>query len=213
MNLGRETKNAVSSRSRIGGSACSTRSLTKKLDKKERNKTKANMKTVTHSERSNINKPINKLVKFVTSPYSRSRETCEQENKISDRSCEQKKNSFKNLSSIDSIEKIGEGQNSEKGHYNTHNQKILNKRSHSLDCKEDILPCVALGNKTRRQSCAISNEVSYLSSNVKRFKPKMDALDRRTASKRVCVQHVGKNADDNHQNLCNDENLPRRYER
>ena len=109
------------------------------------------MKTVTHSERSNINKPINKLVKFVTSPYSRSRETCEQENKISDGSCEQKKNS----PSIDSIEKIGERQNSEKGHNNTHNQKILNKRSHSLDCKEDILPCVALGNKTRRQAARL----------------------------------------------------------
>ena len=111
MNLGRETKNAVSSRRQNRGSENSNRSLPikhgTKNDNTKPNKTKANMKTEKNFEKSSNNKSINKLVNFVTSPYTRNRKTCQQANKVSDESSRKQKNDSckTSLSCTDTIQK------------------------------------------------------------------------------------------------------------
>ena len=202
MNLGRETKSAVSSRHYNTGSdrnkklATLKSSIEMKYDKanaerrqisKEKNESKwKKIKDITREQ--NIGKKA--------SSFQQSDHTLDNERGYDD---QQGKGQFKSSSSnIAIIEELDESNNYIKEDCYEHNQQILNKRSYSLDGNENSISSTLLGRNARRQSYALHNEIFSLSSSINKQKPNIDTtITNYSAARRACIQHIKENANDN----------------
>ena len=202
MNLGRETKSAVSSRHYNTSSDRRTKLSTLKSSIKKNND-KAN------AERRQISKEKNeskwKKIKDITreqnigkkaSSFQQSDHTLDNERGYDD---QQGKGQFKSSSSnIAIIEELDESNNYIKEDCYEHNQQILNKRSYSLDGNENSISSTLLGRNARRQSYALHNEIFSLSSSINKQKPNIDTtITNYSAARRACIQHIKENANDN----------------
>ena len=201
MNLGRETKSAVSSRHYNTGSDRSTKLSTLKSSIKT-NYDKANAERRKISKESDESKW--RKIKDITreqnigrtfSPFQQSDHTLDNEK---DYDNEQGKGQFNSsTSSIAIIEKLDESKNHIKEHCNEHIQQILNKRSYSLDGNENSVSSTLLRKNARRQSYAIPNEIFSLSTTINKVKPNINATTTNySAARRPCIQQIKENAND-----------------
>ena len=201
MNLGRETKSAVSSRHYNTGSDRSTKLSTLKSSIKT-NYDKAN------AERRKISKDTAeskwRKIKDITreqnigrklSSFQQCGHTIDNEK---DYDNEQGKGQFKSsTSSIAIIDKLDESKNHIKEHCNEHNQQILNRRSYSLDGNENSVASILLKCNARRQSYARPNEIFSLSSSINKQKPNINTtITNYSAGRRACIQQMKENAND-----------------
>ena len=203
MNLGRETKSAVSSRHHNSGSERSRKLSTLKSSVKMNNgnPNKMSRQTSKDSNRSKCNsittimKRQNFGKKHASFDQANHRHRQEKTKNYGD--IEQRKSLFKSsLSSIASIEKYDESKNHVKEHCNEHNQRIWNKRSYSLDGNEDNLPSTILRKNGRRQSSALPNEVYPFSSTINKIKQnKGVAKSISAATNSLCIQQINENTD------------------
>ena len=202
MNLGRETKSAVSSRHYNTGSDRSTKLATLKSSI-EMNYDKANAKRRQISTESN--EPKCKTIKDITreqnigkkvTSFPQSGHTLDNEKEHDD---QQGKGQFKSsTSSIAIIETLYESKNYIKEDCNEHNQQKLNKRSYSLDGNENSVSSTLLGRNARRQRYAPRNKIFSLSSSINKQKPNTNTtITNYSAARRACIQHIKENANDN----------------
>ena len=201
MNLGRETKRAVSSRHYNTGSDHSTKLSTLKSRIKT-NYDKANAERRKISKESDESKC--RKIKDITreqnigrkfSSFQQSGHTLDNEK---DNDNEQRKGQFNSsTSSIAIIEKLDESKNHIKEHCNEHIQQILNKRSYSLDGNENSVSSTLLRKNARRKSYAITNEIFPFSSTINKVIPNINATTTNYSSaRRPCIQQIKENAND-----------------
>ena len=219
MNLGRETKSAVSSRYHNKGSDRSNKSFTKKPSKKsyDGNVNEPKLKPIIENNgvKSENDKTVKKRSDFGTKANSFDKSTYIKSNKAHHGGNELKKNQCKDsFSSITSVEKSDGSKNYIKDLNNIHHQQILHKRSHSLDGNEDSFSSRFVGKNTRRQSYAIPNEVSFLSSNTNKIKPKMSALATNySAARQSCIQEMEENANEDDPSMRNNDTFHQNLKR
>ena len=211
MNLGRETKSAVSSRNHNTGSDRSKKSFTKKPSKKENdgNVNESKLKPIIENNgvKSANDNIVKKRSEFGTKSNSLDKSTYIKSNIARHGGNEPKKCLYKDsFPSITSVEKSDGSKNYIKDLNNMHHQQILHKRSHSLDGNEDSFSSRFVGKYTRRQSYAIPNEVSFLSSNTNKIKPKMSALATNySAARQSCIQEMEENVNEDDPSMRNND--------
>ena len=202
MNLGRETKSAVSSRHYNTGSDRNKKLATLKSSI-EMKYDKANAEKRQISKESN--EPKWRKIKDITreqdigktvTSFPQSGHTIDNEKDYYDD--QQGKGQFKSsTSSIAIIETLDESKNYIKEDCNEHNQQILNKRSHSLDGNENSVSSTLLRRNARRQSYALRNDIFSFSSSINKQKPNINTtITDYSAARRACIQHIKENAND-----------------